>query len=330
MKYSDDTLNILAVLTYKGVGPAWVVKNLVPLVSQSQQQEMTLPMDSTEPCEFDAETIVKTLNDKVPPKGQDEDEYSLEGFREIKAQIESELENIEGVDGATCVSDPDFPKWRGEVGNDQPLVLFYKGDLSLLKPEKKAVAVIGHLNPDENIKVAEDFVVDKLVEKGAVIVSGLALGCDTIAHEQALKSGGKTVAILPSPISSVLPDDNAELADEIVKNGGLLISEYYKPAAGMELPGRFVKRDRLQAMFSDCVILAASYAENKEGNDSGSRHALEKSKKYGIKRAVIWNKSITDDDKQYDLNSQIQREDGDDAIVITGGNYESEIGKIWS
>ncbi len=76
----------------------------------------------------------------------------------------------------------------------------------------------------------------------------------------------QTIAILPSPLNNILPK-NQDLAFQIVENGGLLISEYGNDSKNpMELSSRYKERDRLQALFCDTIILAASYAQ-----DSGER-----------------------------------------------------------
>lgn len=88
-----------------------------------------------------------------------------------------------------------------------------------------------------------------MVASGAVIVSSLALGCDSIAHQQAIASKGKTIAILPGPLNDIMPAKNKNLAEDIVSNGGLLISEYLTASKSkMELNGRYQERDRLQAL----------------------------------------------------------------------------------
>ncbi len=161
-----------------------------------------------------------------------------------------------------------------------------------------------------------------MVQNDAIIVSGLALGCDTIAHDQAIKSQGVTVAILPSTLNKIIPKENRELAEEIVNTGGLLITEYYDEAKSVnDLAGRFIKRDRLQALFSDVVVLSASYTpESKDPKsekiDSGSRHAMGKAQDYGITRAVIYNEQYSNNPK-YDLNRQILQEDKMTILIDT-------------
>lgn len=168
--------------------------------------------------------------------------------------------------------------------------------------------------------------VDFLAKKGAIIVSGLALGCDRIAHHQSLVSKSTTVAILPSPLNSIIPKECIPLAEYIGKNGGLLITEYYDtPESPRELSGRYIRRDRLQALFSDMVILTASYTPNSVDPkaikiDSGSRHAMEKAKSYGLKRGVMYS-SYNDNNPQFDLNRQIK---SDREVIVIDPNRLDE------
>lgn len=217
----------------------------------------------------------------------------------------------DSIDGVVAIGDNNFPSVRGSVKPaDQPFALFYKGDISLLNQNNLNIAVIGVLNPDEKIELTERMVTTEILKHGATIVSGLALGCDTIAHKTALEQSGKTIAILPGTLNNIIPKENIELAERIVASGGLLISEYYEaPKSRNDMISRFVVRDRLQALFSDAVLLAASYAPNNLGNDSGSRHAMDKAKAYGIKRAVIYNDAKHSKNSMYDLNRLILHED---------------------
>lgn len=308
MKISENALNILAAKTYRGIGRAWIVKRL-------QGNES-------------ASIIVAFLNQDA----KEGHPISIDEFESNKENIRSQLGRLSGiVDGVVAVGDPNFPLHRGVVKNsEKPVALFYRGDLSLLEKHNKNVAVIGLLNPYEDTEAMEKHVVSSLVSNGATIVSGLALGCDSIAHKQALLSGGKTVAILPSPLSEILPQANKGLAGEIVKGHGLLISEYYEKAnSKMELSGRYQERDRLQALFSDCVVLSASYAKNDLGNDSGSRIAMEYALNYSIPMAVMYDSKLNAGNPKYDLNRQLIREHNG-IIVISGDNMQSALKKILS
>lgn len=306
VKISENVLNILAAKTYRGIGKAWIIKHF----------------RGNEPTE----AIVGMLNRDI----KQEHSLSVNEFEDKKQSIRNQLERFSGViDGIIAIGDPGFPSCRGLVKNsEKPVVLFYKGDLRLLDTKNKNITVIGLLDPDESTEEIEKRFVSILVSNRATIVSGLALGCDSVAHKQTLLSGGKTVAILPSPISDILPKANKELAEEIVKNNGLLISEYYEKAnSKMELSSRYQERDRLQALFSDCVVLTASYAKNDFGHDSGSRHAMEYALVYSIPRAVMYDPKLNRDNPKYDLNRQLIREDGK-IIVIGGDNVQESIKKI--
>ena len=303
---SDNAINILTAKTYRGIGRAWIVRCL-------RGNETT-------------NSIVSLLNDDA----KEDRHITPADFESNKETIMSHIGKLAGfADGAVAIGDPNFPSYRGNVKkSEQPVVLFYRGELSLLKKTNKNVTVIGLLNPDQDTEIIESEVVSELVNNGATIVSGLALGCDSIAHRQALRSNGKTVAILPSPLNEILPAANKELADEIVRNHGLLITEYYEKAKSkMELSGRYQERDRLQSLFSDCVVLSASYAKNDLGNDSGSRLAMTYALNYSIPRSVIYDPASNVGNPKYDLNRQLIREQ-DGMIVINRGNLESAVRRI--
>jgi len=308
MIHSDNAINILTAKTYKGIGRAWIVKNL--------RGNETV------------DTIVALLNRDA----KEEHYITIEDFERNKEVIRDGVLRLEGfMDGVTAVGDNDFPSYRGKVKNsEQPIVLFYRGDLSLLKATNKNIAVIGLLNPDDDTETIEQEVVAELVKNGATIVSGLALGCDSIAHRQTLRSNGTTVAILPSPLNNILPASNIELANEIVSNNGLLITEYYEDAKyKMELGGRYQERDRLQALFSDTIILSASYAKNDQGNDSGSRLAMGYALNYSIPRAIIYDPVTDINNPKYDLNRQLMREQKEISI-INRKNLSSTVKEIMS
>ncbi|MFZ7233687.1 DNA-processing protein DprA [Avibacterium avium] len=296
MKYTENALNVLTAKTFKGIGNAWINQNIVGTLSY--------------------EIIVERLKEKT--KEDITDDIFLERREDINRQI-LKLEN--SCDGIVAIGDKNFPYLRGNIkSSDKPVVLFYKGDISLLDKNSFNIAVIGVLNPDPDTEIDERKVVSSLVAEGATIVSGLAFGCDSIAHDETLNSNGATVAVLPSPLNNILPSRNYELAVKIVENQGLLITEYYtEPENVMALSSRYIARDRLQALFSDTVLLSASYAPdsidpNNPKPDSGSRHAMEKAKEYGLKRAVIYNSKYIGNPK-YDLNRRIINSDKNVIVV---------------
>ncbi len=313
MTYSENAINILTVKTYKGIGSAWVIKKL-------KGNE-------------NVNTIVSLLNDK----SKQNELVSIDDFESRKHEIKEKLRNLEdNCDGLIAIGDKIFPQYRGDVKqSEQPIFLFYKGDIDLLDIDNNNITVIGLLNPDETIEARERKLVEEIVKRDITIVSGLAFGCDSIAHQQAV-IGGKTIAILPSPLNDILPAKNRDLAFEIVEEGGLLITEYYeKFKSKMELSSRYKERDRLQALFCDTIILAASYTQDsaKRWNlhaqklDSGARLAMEYAKNYKIPRAVMYNEDTDINNPMFDLNRQLIAEQKD-ITILTPKNLEIIINTI--
>lgn len=314
MKYTDNSLNILTAKSYKGIGNAWIVKNLKGNES--------------------VDTIVTLLNKSI--KGEQTD---VEEFERLKRDFESKLvakfENC--CDGFVALGDKNFPQHRGIVKErEKPIFLFYKGDIDLLSIENKNISVIGLLNPEGDIEERERKIVAQFVKNGATIVSGLAFGCDSISHQQALDSNGKTVAILPSPLNNILPARNKGLAFQIVEEGGLLVTEYGNDfKSQMELSSRYKERDRLQALFCDTIVLAASYAQNSADRwkmfgqklDSGARLAMGFAKDYNIPRAVMYDQNIDESNPMFDLNRDLIKEQNDISI-LTKENYIETVEKI--
>lgn len=302
MNYSKNVVNILVAKSYKGIGKAWIANNI-----------KRYP---------DLDGLIAALN-----KDSKEDRcITAENFENRKKIVEDDLWKLDNaIDGAIAIGDREFPDIRGNVkSSEQPIVIFYRGDLNLLKKNNVNIAVIGLLNPDEIIEKIEQEFVSELVKNEATVVSGLALGCDSIAHREALDSNGKTIAILPSSLDKILPATNISLANEIVDRNGLLITEYHKQAnSKLELGSRYQERDRLQALFSNGIVLAASYAKNDKGNDSGARLAMQYALNYSIQRAVIYDKNFDETNPMYDLNRQIISEDSKITIIRRDNVSES-------
>lgn len=219
------------------------------------------------------------------------------------------------VVGAVSAFDTGFPVLNpfAPVG-ERPFVLLYRGDLSLLNNLNRNVAVIGSIEPDYPTMIRERAIVEHLVNAGMNIVSGLAKGCDTFAHQTCISAGGKAIAILPTPLSKIYPAENRDLAEKIVAGGGLLISEYAaEPSGKYEAVKRFPERDRLQAMFSKAVILIASHRRG-EG-DSGSQYAMEAAKKYQIVRYVMYDREQDEINPLFGMNRDYLINDCDVKVV---------------
>jgi DNA processing protein len=109
---------------------------------------------------------------------------------------------------------------------DPPKVLYLKGNLELLKDCEKNISIVGSRKISEKgIQITKEFT-KYFVENGYVIVSGLAIGIDSLCHEVALENNGKVIAVLPSPIENIYPKSAIPLSERILNNSGILISEY--------------------------------------------------------------------------------------------------------
>lgn len=135
--------------------------------------------------------------------------------------------------------------------NDPPVILYAKGNMECLN--ENAVAIIGTREPTNFSKKSALRLGELFFLNGFNIVSGLAIGCDTFAHEGCLKVNGKTIAVLANGLDQIYPTQNIELANKILSKNGCLISEY--PIETKPVNINFAQRDRLQSGLSKAVIV---------------------------------------------------------------------------
>lgn len=180
--------------------------------------------------------------------------------------------------GITCLSrfDSAFPeKLFGtvdEAGKSAvPAVIYCKGDLSIAG--RPSLAVIGTREPTPAGDTAGRYYAGAFASIGVNIVSGLAIGCDISGHRGALEAGGVTTAVLATGLDAVYPEENADLAEEIVGRGGLLLSEY--PVGTSVSRYNLVARDRLQAGLSDAILVVQT------GVKGGTMHAVRAASSVG-------------------------------------------------
>lgn len=132
-----------------------------------------------------------------------------------------------------------------------PATLWTKGDVRLLMRHPR-VAVVGTRSPSADGERRTRRLVKELVRVGALVVSGLAQGIDTIAHTQALALGGRTIAVLGTPLDDVFPKANASLQERIGEKH-LLVSEF---APGSKVGrGNFPRRNRTMALVADASVI---------------------------------------------------------------------------
>lgn len=168
-----------------------------------------------------------------------------------------------------CKDDPDYPSLLKEI-NYPPFVLFGAGKREVLN--QPAVAIVGTRRPSPYGRSMAETLAADLASRGLVIVSGLARGIDSLAHEAALKNG-QTVAVLGSGLQKIYPPENRGLLKKIAAQGAV-ISEY--PPDLPPLAHHFPWRNRLISGLSLGVIVIEASA--KSGSLITARLALDQNR----------------------------------------------------
>lgn len=149
-----------------------------------------------------------------------------------------------------------------------PKTLYYLGTL----PTKRqpTVAIVGTRKPTAYGKEVAATLAEQLTRRGAIVVSGLALGIDAIAHRACLDAGGTTIAVLGNGLHKIYPHTNRALGERIITSGGAIISEFEE---GIEpLPYNFLKRNRIVSGLADAVVIVE--AARRSGTLNTAMHAL--------------------------------------------------------
>lgn len=167
-----------------------------------------------------------------------------------------------------------FPEAFKAIGEDCPERIYAMGNLDLLKREHM-VAIIGSRKATRTGNSKAYDLGISYAKKGYVVVSGLALGCDASAHRGCMAADGGTIAIVATGLNLVHPRENIPLQEEILRKGGLILSE--QPLGVKANPTRLVSKNRLQAALSEEVIVAEC------PKHSGTMHTVRFAQKYGKK-----------------------------------------------
>lgn len=173
------------------------------------------------------------------------DEKTVEEIfaQKIHVDPDAELEKLEKENvRVVTVDDPDYPKLLKQT-YFPPFLLYYRGDLKNL--HEQALAVVGTRKISNYGKLITPEIVQELAAQGLIIVSGLALGVDSLAHLTAIENHQTTVAVLGSGLDwqNIYPSSNRTLAKQILENNGLIISEF--PIGMMPLKHNFPARNRI-------------------------------------------------------------------------------------
>tara|TARA_Y100001973_G_C5153584_1_gene309467 strand:- start:57 stop:1067 length:1011 start_codon:yes stop_codon:yes gene_type:complete len=248
---SPKTHKLLALKSIKGVGPA-TVKDICGFLELSVSEMLAI-----------IGSKYSMIDSNTYKKG--------ERFAENQVAMAQKL-------GHSIVSilDTEYPKNLKATPNPPP-ILYVQGNLKALN--EKSLTIIGTREPTEHGRIIAARVTKWACQHSWNVVSGLALGVDTIAHENCIKSEGTTIAVLAHGLDSLYPRTNSHLAEQIVEANGSLVTEY--PYGTTVRPAQFVQRDKVQAALSAGVLLIQS------GENGGSLHASRAALYYGRPLAVM-------------------------------------------
>lgn len=170
-----------------------------------------------------------------------------------------------------CCSEDSYPKLLKEI-YDPPLVLYYQGSINFKGHE--SLAIVGSRKNTNYGKLATEQIVQGLKNNNLNIISGLAKGIDSLAHQAALKNNIRTIAVLGSGLDIIYPKENNALAKNILENNGAILSEF--PPACPPQKHHFPLRNRIISGLSKAVLVVEA------GNNSGSlitaRQALDQNR----------------------------------------------------
>lgn len=276
-------LELLFLRNIRGIGNVAINKKYVPLLGRAS---------TFEEC-------IRLVEDS-------EGEISLDDIRKAKESAEEKYKGIIADPDLNVITvfDDEYPERLKVLQDKKPVILYAKGDITVLSLPN--IAIVGTRKPSEwSMKVGKRLVQKVLDLSERVIVSGLALGCDKIAHETAVLAGKKTVAVLPGGVDAITPESHKMLADSIIEAGGCLLSEYDLGTEAVR--SAYVARDAIIAALSDATMVIEC------GVKGGTMHTVEAAARMGRKMACYYIEDANKGD--YGGNELMIKEKG--AVRVT-------------
>lgn len=253
------------------------------------------------------------------------EDYAPELIEDYMTKAQSILDKCKALDIKVITSlNTHYPKVLWSACNDNgesaiPHLVYYKGNLEQLNVP--SICIISSSTPSSEGLTAASYVAGQFAMRGFNIVSGLALGCDSAAHQGALKVKGRTTAVLGCGLDVIHPKENESLAQEILEKNGLLISEY---APGFEATKEtLAARDYLQAATSRATIVVQSTLN---GGTMNAAHATCAAKK--ALYAITYKNSAVQELDVYAGNRELIN--SDKATPISGREDWEALGReLW-
>lgn len=215
------------------------------------------------------------------------DDETKDHIETVRSYLKEKIKDV----SISIYRDYQYPESLRKV--DHPIELFYyKGNLDLLS--NPAVSIVGSRKVSSDGKRRAQKLAYQLVKEGFAIVSGLAAGVDTAAHEAAILSGGKTIGVIGTPIDDYYPKENKELQNKIAKDY-LLISQVpfyrHKIEHFKAHKNNFPRRNKTMAAISEATVIVE--ASDTSGSLTQARSCLQQGKKLFILDSCFKNKDIT-------------------------------------
>lgn len=213
------------------------------------------------------------------------------------------------------INSRDYPNQLAQI-SDPPICLYLKGSLQTLKNDyKNNIAIVGTRCPTPyGISIANK-ISSEIAQNNLLIVSGLALGIDTIAHQQAVNNKKPTIAVLGCGVDIVYPASNRELYHKIIENDGCIVSEF--PPTQVVMKGLFIARNRVISGLSKGIVViegtkdSGSLITARYGNDQGRdvyavpgpiNSSLSQAPNILLKQGAKMVTSVQDILEDYDIN----------------------------
>ena len=232
----DQLTDLFLLLSIEGIGPG-KIRNLL---AKFRSTKNILASDYQSLMNVDG--ISTNLAKRIRKASRDRE--SIEKF------TEKELRKLEKLGGRLItIWDPEYPPLLKKI-YDPPILFYMLGDFT--ETDQYSIAIVGTRQPTNYGKVQAEKISMDLAKQGITIISGMARGIDSIAHNSAIKSGGRTIAVIGSGLDVIYPAENRKLFEKIAESGAV-VSEFTlgtKPDAQ-----NFPRRNRIISGLSLGVIV---------------------------------------------------------------------------
>jgi DNA processing protein len=282
--------NLLVLSQIRGVTPA-ALRTIIRYLAEKQ-----VSFSDSDADVIDLLVNIKRFNPRLKFEIPCKDDVHAATFESNRAQ---EVLKRQGID-VIGMFDNQYPDLLKKI-TMPPVLLYVKGDISILR--MPTVAIVGTREPSAHAVEMAPRLVKHIVNAGLVVVSGLALGCDTIGHRESVEAKSPTIAVLGGGLHNIYPKENRKLSDKIMETGGLLLSEL--PYGQEPQRNSFINRDRIQSGLSYGVIVLET------GVKGGTQHTAKFANEQGRLVGCMYSQGAAG----YDDHEKFQ---GNKALVSSG------------